>query len=74
MNIYIVYEVNVWSYKYDDDPRLENSLSGTVKLVKNAVIVKYKYSGYVIGFDARGSFSLSDGSRFVKNLIYLVLI
>ena len=30
---------------------------------------KYKHSGYGIGFDARGSFSLSDGSGFGKNVI-----
>ena len=74
MNIYTVYEVNLQPYKYDDDPTLENSLFGALKLVKNADIDKYKYSGYGIGFDARGSFSLSDGSIFVKDLIYLVLI
>ena len=28
----------------------------------------YKYSGYGIGFDVRGSFSLCDGSRFGKNI------
>ena len=31
----------------------------------------YKYSGYGIGFDGSGSFSLSDGSGFGKNIIIL---
>ena len=29
----------------------------------------YKYSGYGTGFGARGSFLLSDGSGFAKNVI-----
>ena len=74
VNIYTVYDVNLQPYKYDDDPTLGNSLFGAVKLVRNADIDKYKYSGYGIRFDVRGSFSLSGGSIFVKNLIYLVLI
>ena len=41
-----------------------------VKLNKNTTdFHEYKYSGYGIGFDARRSFSLSDASRFSKNVI-----
>ena len=39
-----------------------------VKLTQNADIDKYKYSGYVLGFDTRASLSLSDGSGFGKNI------
>ena len=50
MNINILYEIinfhNINSY-----PTLENSLSGAVKLTKNADIDKYRYFGYGIGFD-----------------------
>ena len=42
---------------------------GATKLTKNADFGKHKYSGYGIGFDARGSYSLSDGSGFGKNVI-----
>ena len=35
-------------------------------LTKNADFDKYKTSGYGIGFNVRGSFSLSDGSGLVK--------
>ena len=42
---------------------------GAVKLVKNDDLDKYKPSEYGIGFDACGSFSLSDGSGFGKNVI-----
>ena len=41
---------------------------GAVKLVKNADIDKCKYSGYGIGFDARGTFLFPDGS-FAQNVI-----
>ena len=49
---------------------LGNSLFVAVKLTKNADPDKYKYSGYGIGFDASGSFSLSNGSGFGKNVIF----
>ena len=32
-------------------------------------INEYLYSGYVIGFDIRSTFSLSDGNGFGKNVI-----
>ena len=51
------------------DFELVNSLFAGVKLTKNADFNKYKYSGYGTGFDARGSFSLSEGSGFGKNVI-----
>ena len=38
-------------------------------MTKNVDFDKYKYSGYDIGFDASGSFTLSDGSEFCKNVI-----
>ena len=43
---------------------LGKSLLGAVKLTKNANFDKYKYK-----FDSSGSFSLSDGSGFGKNVI-----
>ena len=43
-------------------------LFGAVKLTKNADIDKYKYSGYGIGFDLRGTFSHPSGG-FGKNFI-----
>ena len=41
----------------------------TVKLTTNADLDRYIYSGYSIGFDASGRFSLSDGSGFGKIVI-----
>ena len=57
----------MWDRGYDDYPTLENSFFGPVKLVKNADIDKYKYSGYDTGFDRRGTFSVGNG--FGKNVI-----
>ena len=61
VNIYIAYEINLWNYVDSSDPTLGNSLFGAVKLVKNADIDKYKYSGYGIGLDMKGTFSVSNG-------------
>ena len=68
INIYIVYEISFSTHGYDDYPVLENSLFGAVKLVKNADIGKYKYSGYGILFDRCGSFSVPSGG-FGQNVI-----
>ena len=55
VSIYIVYELTV-SNSDDNNPTVKNSLFGAVTLTKNADIDKYRYSGYGIGFDRRGSF------------------
>ena len=47
---------------------VEDCLFGSVKLTKNAGIDKYKYSGYGIGFDSRGTFSHPSGGNG-KNII-----
>ena len=62
------------------DFALGNSLFGDFRLTKNADPDNYKYSGYGIGFDARGRFLFTDGSMIGKQVItfgdirYLVLI
>ena len=61
-HVYNVYEINLWLFNIGKDFR-------TVKLIKNADFVKRKYSGYGVGVDARGNFSLSDGSGLGKNVI-----
>ena len=66
VNIYIVYEiersVNISSY-----PTLENCLFGAVKLTKHIDVDLYKYSGYGIGFDRKGSYSI--GNEIGRNVI-----
>ena len=55
VNIYIVYELRA-SSSHINDPTLKNCLFGAVTLTKNSDIDKYRYSGYGIRFDRRGSF------------------
>ena len=50
------------------DLTLENCLFGAVTLTKNGEIDKYKYSGYGIGFDRKGSFSY-PGTGLGQNVI-----
>ena len=66
-HIYIVYEINN-NYNISSYPTLENCLFGAVKLAKIIDIDKYKYSGYGIGFDRNGIFSVGNGlGRFCVN-------
>ena len=57
VKIYIIYELT-GSTSEHNDPTVKYSLFGAVRLTKNAEIDKYGYSGYGIGFDRRGGFSL----------------
>ena len=54
VNIYIVYEIGASISNFND--ALKNCLFGAVTLPKDAVIDKYRYSSYAIGFDRRGNF------------------
>ena len=56
------------NYINDSDSILGNCLFSAAKLVKNAYIDKYKYSGYGIGFDMKGTFGFL-GIKFGRNLI-----
>ena len=60
VNIYIVYEISK-NFNINSYPTLENCLSGAVILTKNNDIDKYNYSGYGIGFDKKGEFSVGNG-------------
>ena len=74
MNIYIVYEINLRPYRRDDftvGNDFTDDFTFTERLVKNAEKNKYKYLGYGIGVNNHGSFPLSNGSRFDKNVIIL---
>ena len=53
VNINIVYRLTPDTK--DFSITLENCLFGSIKLTENTDIDKYKYSGYGIGFDSRGS-------------------
>ena len=66
VNIYIVYEINK-IFNASSYPALENCLFSAVKLIKHRYIDQYKYSGYGIGFDRKGFFSL--GTEIGWNVI-----
>ena len=70
VNIYIVYEINLWPYKQSTAFILVNFLFVAVRSVKSADFGKYKYSRYGIGFNTHGSFSLSSEREFGKNVIF----
>ena len=52
----------------DSYPTLANVLFGAAKLIENADIDKYRYSGYGIGFDGEGFYSHGSGGNR-RNLI-----
>ena len=64
-NGYIVYSLS--SNLNNFDFALAGCLFGAIRLVKNADIDKYKYLGYGIGFDSRGTFLFPD-STFAQNV------
>ena len=59
ITIYIVYEISK-NYNISSYPALENCLFGAVSLTKHVDIDQHKYSGYGIGFDRKGTFSVGN--------------
>ena len=70
MKYEISYEISVSARRYDDYPTLENCLFDAFRLTKNADIDRYKYSGYGIGFNRRGTFSFPCGGFGCNVLIF----
>ena len=60
VNLYIVYELNMWSQDLNVEFTLKDCLFQAVKVTKNANTNKYSYSGYGIGFDSRSVFSVPN--------------
>ena len=69
VNICITYEIILWPYILGANFVIGISLFGVIKFAKNDYPNKCKHSGYGIGFNARGRFSLSNGSGVGKNVI-----
>ena len=59
VNIYIVHEIERIVY-ISSYLTLETCLFGAAKLTKHIYVGLYKYSGYGIGFDRKGSSSIGD--------------
>ena len=70
VNLFIVYELNSWPQDLGTDFTLRGCLFGCVKVIKNADLDKYSYSGYGTGFDTCIEYSLPDCS-IGKNVIIL---
>ena len=66
VNIYIVYRTSLKTINYSFV--LKNSFFGAIEITKNADVDKYKYSGYGIGFDRKGSYTHPDGG-YGRNVI-----
>ena len=70
VNIYLVYEIDLWNYVGSSDPTLGNSLFGAVKLIKMLILTNIGYgnSEYGIGFDTKRNF-VFPAIGFGKNVI-----
>ena len=66
VKIYIVYDLE--SNLNNFAPTLENCLFRAVKLTKNSDINKYRYSGYITGFDSKGTFTHPSGGTGVTGV------
>ena len=68
VNLYIVYELNIWSQDLNVKFTLKDCLIGSVKITKNADPNKYFSSVYGIRFDSCSLFSISNFD-WAKNVI-----
>ena len=71
VSIYIVYEISK-SVSIDNYLTLENCLFGAVKLTKRIDADKYRYSGYGIGFNRKGSYSICN--EVGRNVITFIVV
>ena len=60
VNLFIAYELDVWSQDLNIVFTLKDCFFRVVKLTKNNESDKYSYSKYVIGSDSRSLFSISN--------------
>ena len=70
INIYCVYKLDPISSSRDDTFTVQNALFRSMQITKNADTSKYKYKGYGICFDDRGSFSKGNISNSKNVLIF----
>ena len=69
VNICIVYEIRS-TFTSQNTFTPKKSLFGAVKLTKYRDISKYKYSGYDICFDSKGSFLHANGTYGINVIIF----
>ena len=68
INLYISYTLGPQLRNVSTSLTLGNYLFGSVKLTKNADLVKYKYTAYGIEFDSPSEYLFTDRS-YGKNVI-----
>ena len=68
VNLYIPYELNMWSQDLNAEFTLKNCLFENIRITKNADPNKYSYSGCGIGFDSHSRISLPND--WGKNVIF----
>ena len=62
ISLYISHTLGLQLRNLNTDFTLSYCLFGSVRLIKNADLDKYKYAGYGIGFDSRSEFLFTGGS------------
>ena len=70
LDLFIVYESDIWLRNLNTNFILATCLSGTVNLTKINDIDKYGYNGYCIGFGARSQFALPAGKWDENTVIF----
>ena len=60
VNLYIFYELNMWSQGLNAEFTVKHCFFGNVRITKNADPNQYLYSGCGIGFDSRSLISLPN--------------
>ena len=68
VNIYIVCETTLDTKT--SNIAFKNCLFDAIKITKNSDVNKYKYSGYDIGFDSKGSCSHPSGGNRANVIIF----
>ena len=66
VNIYIIYKLKP-NVNANTDFAINDCLFGAIKLTKNSDPNKYKYEGYRICFDSRGTYNF--GNEYAINII-----
>ena len=56
INLFIDYELDIWSKSLDTEFSLKDCLFGAVRITKNVDPDKYACTGYGIGYDSRLQF------------------
>ena len=62
VNVYIVYDVDVWPRNPTNNFKFRNCLFGATNVAKNSYKEKYVYKGYGITFDSTAWWSFGNGT------------